>query len=227
MNRNIGREKTPFVIFLDGLPGAGKSSITASLRILSDNDKTCRKIDVYEEYINQPMLSAMLEDIHQYGFTYQIMMLQRQISTLNSILNSVKQGNSVISDRSHIGDSSFAHNLAKSGIITPNEWKIYTGMMEEGNIIYRRIKEETSNVHNIYLNVPPRVARARILNRGRLSESSYTLMYLKGLEDSHKKMYEKLGVDPTYITWDDQTPEKTSKGDIYDCGSMVAVLSVF
>jgi deoxyadenosine/deoxycytidine kinase len=224
----------PIVIFFDGLPGAGKSTIVNTIAFSTPPEDsqgvkpTTRysgdRFVKFEEYIHEPMLDAMIGDIERYGFTYQVMMIQRRIITLHLILKEIENGNNVVSDRSVVGDSSFAHNLQEEKIITANEWIIYQGMMREAVDLYKKVEESGAVLKHIYLDVEPKEAYKRICDRNRSSESSYTLKYLSGLEKSHSAMYKKLNIEPICLEWIHQTPKMDSDGERFDCGPVFNAL---
>ena len=195
-----------FALFLDGLPGAGKSSLADSITQHYRDMGVWKRVELIEEYICKPMLDVMTSNIQQYGFAYQVMMLQRRINTLNQIIELLRNKTSVIVDRSLVGDTSFAQNLYNEGIMSHSEWLVYKDMMQEAIVLQKKIKTVCDVSQYIYVNVTPEEALERIAKRKRSSESSYTFEYLSGLEDSHCKMYQNLEITPLRIEWKDQIP---------------------
>ena len=219
--------KDEFVLYVDGLPGAGKSSLVRSLELSCDLLFPEKELTVLYEYICDPMLDIMTSDIARYGFAYQIMMLQRRVNTLNTILTCLKNRKSVIVDRSLIGDASFALNLVCNKLMTKIEWDVYDTMMLEARNLQEQIQKSCGNCCYAYVDVSPEEARNRIINRARSSESSYTLDYLNGLEAAHTDMYTKLGVTPIRVDWPEKTPSLHHSGDkIYDCSDFWSELDI-
>jgi len=214
-----------FLLYIDGLPGAGKSSLVRSLELSSDMALSDELI-VIEEYICGPMLDIMTSDIARYGFAYQVLMLQRRIHSLNLAAKSLGKGKSVVMDRSLVGDAAFAYNLTQQGIMTQQEWNVYLEMMNEAMELERRLAN-VHRCHYVYIDISTEEAKERIQARSRSQESSYTLSYLRGLETAHSELYNILRVTPVRLEWPDQTPSLHESGDeIYDCNNLWKTLSV-
>lgn len=213
-------------VYVDGLPGAGKSTLVQSIGLSIRLEDPEARIEVIDEYICPAMLDLMTTNIAKYGFSYQALMLQRRINILGRICNLLRNGVSVFVDRSLVGDSSFAKNLHIKGLMSDSEWFAYKEMMKEACALEETVKTLSSRVWYVYVDVSAEEAKKRIHRRSRSSEDSYNLEYLKGLETAHTTMYKELQVTPLYVKWPEQTPQPHQGVNIYDCRAVYEVLDI-
>lgn len=176
------------ILYVDGLPGAGKTSLITSLKAMNRSN-----LVVWEEKIDQIRLRRMLNDMKRYAFDYQMFRLRESAATFKAALSSAQTGQFVVIDRSVVGDSAFAWNHYLSGNLTDAQWHTYLEALKK---LLADMEAASSSVTQlyIYLSASAEQALGRIHRRGRKGESSYSLEYLKSVEAAHMTMYKSLEV---------------------------------
>ena len=176
------------ILYVDGLPGAGKTSLIASLKAMKRTD-----LVVWEEKIDQTRLRRMLSDMKRYAFDYQMFRLRESAKTFKAALSCAQKGQFVVIDRSVVGDSAFAWNHYLSGNLTDVQWSTY---LEALKLLLAEMKAAGSSVTQlyIYLSTSAEQALRRIRRRGREGESTYSFVYLERVEAAHMTMYKSLEV---------------------------------
>lgn len=176
------------ILYVDGLPGAGKTSLIASLKAMNRSN-----LVVWEEKIDQIRLRRMLSDMKRYAFDYQMFRLRESAATFKAALSSAQKGQFVVIDRSVVGDSAFAWNHYLSGNLTDAQWQTYLEALKQ---LLAETEAASSSVTQlyIYLSASAEQALGRIRRRGRKGESTYSLEYLKRVEAAHMTMYKSLEV---------------------------------
>lgn len=166
------------VIALDGLPGVGKTTfgeaLTDYLNLVSDTEENAIFLS---EYVNNKLLLLYLSDMNKYSLMFQLAMLKEKAKTYELAAFYASQGKTVIIDRSHIGDLSFAILQKRTCGWTENEYAAYISCLEE----------ITPPHLIVYLQVDVNVAYERMLKRGRIGESSaYSKQYYTSLNDTQE-----------------------------------------
>lgn len=155
-----------YTITIDGLIGAGKSSLISQLK----DDFTC-----FPEPIEDwSLLKNFYEDMETYAapFQYQVLFsFHKMYSSFKNVKDKIILERCPWSSK-HI----FTTMLVDNGYITPDEFNLYCNF-------YNKVAF-TTNLF-IYLKVDTEVAYKRILNRDRASEKSLKFEYLEILNNRY------------------------------------------
>ena len=164
------------IIWIEGIIGAGKTTISKQL---------ARKLNfrpLLEPVASNPYLELYYKEPKRWAFPMQIDLLMRRYSmqklaSYESISDS--NFNGVVLDRGLPGDRVFAKLHFLAGNISPLEWQTYE----------RAFTIMTSDLRPpsllIYLDVDPRIAKARSEERDRKEEDGIPLSYYKKLQKGY------------------------------------------
>ena len=172
------------IIWVEGLIGAGKSTLVKSLH------EHLKLRPLYEPVEENKYLSLFYEDPGRWAFSMQVELLQRRITMHNLAIDEALYGQEykgAVLDRGLPGDRVFCKLLWKSGLIHDFEWETYQCLY--GTAVSRNLVTPSLL---LYLDVTPEKAFERINKRGRSAESSITLDYLKSLRDGYEDLMEEL-----------------------------------
>ncbi|MHA1976800.1 MAG: deoxynucleoside kinase [Candidatus Hodarchaeales archaeon] len=169
------------LIWVDGIIGAGKT--TAAIEIGNALD-----LEIFQEPLNEALLKIYYEDQNQWGFSFQIDMLNKRFAVQSEAAFSTQHRNGVIIDRALPGDRVFAQMLMKDKKIHPINWEIYE------NAYNMFIQSLIPPNLLIFLDVTPEVAYRRIKNRNREAENSslLPLSYLSRLHSEYQTLLREL-----------------------------------
>ncbi len=192
------------VVIVEGLIGAGKSSLTKELgAALGRNTLTLMEPD--EQDNANPYLASFYENQERWAFTMQVHLLQaRYMMHLQAQWHAMnKQGNAVL-DRSYFGDTSFARLQVKTGAMTEDEFETYR------SIYHAMTASVLLPSVCVRLVVSPEVAAERIRKRmelqtGRTCENVIDIGYLRDLDREITHMVGVLtgqGVHTIHVPWD-------------------------
>ncbi len=159
------------LIWVDGIIGAGKT--TAAQEI--GNSLGLR---VFKEPLNEDLLKIYYENQTEWGFSFQIDMLNKRFAVQSEAAYIAHYQRGVIIDRALPGDRVFAQMLMKDRKINSINWEIYEYAY---NMFIETIKPPNLL---IFLDVTPKVALQRIKNRNREAEQS-SLLPLSYLQRLH------------------------------------------
>jgi len=189
-------------IALDGLPGAGKTTLGNSIKRYLESKKI--KTVFLSEYVNSKLLNLYISDMSKYGFMFQVAMLKEKKMIYERAEELAQSGYVVIIDRSRIGDLSFARMQRENYGWSDDEWNVYLSMYDELNPVDIIINLDTS----------VEVAFERKTSRGRDGESSYTLEYYNNLKNVQDKELEKRASDVMItVDWNDDLSVITTTSD--------------
>jgi len=192
----------PQMIIIEGLIGAGKSTLTDIIK------KLYPEVVIFKEPVHDPIISRIMPIFYDYlagkntmrssCFSFQFAWLTIRCQMHHEACRMVWQGKTVVFDRSVYGDSAFAHNLNQDGHITDTEFEIYMNMRNY-------LTAQLYVPHKfIWLDVPVKKVMERIKRRDRVCERAITEDYLWGLLHSYKKMvlkpFNKIGKVTNYAT---------------------------
>ena len=192
------------VIIVEGIIGAGKSSLTRELAIaLGRNTLTLMEPDEKENA--NPYLADFYNDQSRWAFTMQVHLLQARFRMhLNAQWHAINNQGHALLDRSYFGDTAFARLQLKTGAMSQMEFDTYQS-------IYHAMTASVllPNVC-IQLVVSPETAQKRIAKRmesetGRKCESVIDLDYLHSLNREIQNMVGVLsqqGVTVLSLPWD-------------------------
>jgi deoxyadenosine/deoxycytidine kinase len=192
------------VIIVEGIIGAGKSSLTKELSVaLGRNTLTLMEPDEKDEA--NPYLADFYEDPRRWAFTMQVHLLQaRYRMHLNAQWHAINSQGHAVLDRSYFGDTAFARLQLKTGAMSQMEFNTYQS-------IYHAMTASVllPNVC-VQLVVSPETAQKRISRRmeletGRKCESVIELPYLQSLSkeiDNMVGVLSQQGVTVLSLPWD-------------------------
>jgi deoxyadenosine/deoxycytidine kinase len=163
------------VIWIEGVIGAGKSTVTEKLAGLLE----CRAL---HEPIEHDYLDKFYKDPKKYAFEFQLRQLARRQDIHELADAEAKcacQYKGAILDRGLPGDRVFAKLHCHYGNISPEQWLTYELLF---NNAMSKIKTPALLA---FFDVEPDVAMERVKNRNRGAEASLSLDYLKMLRKGY------------------------------------------
>lgn len=203
------------VVIVEGLIGAGKSTLTQELgKALGDDTLVLMEPD--EQNNANPYLADFYGNKERWSFTMQVHLLgMRYRMQLAAQWHAMSGRGHAVCDRSYYGDTCFARMMNRTGEITDREFETY-------RVIYQSM---TASVllpsACVRLRVDPAVAAARIQSRaanrdGRKSELTIDLGYLRALDeeiDTTVEVLRQQGVQIFDVPWSDMraTPEERAE----------------
>jgi len=192
------------VVIVEGIIGAGKSSLTRELGAALGND-TLIQMEPDEANDANPYLSDFYGDQARWAFVMQVHLLQaRYRMHLQAQWHAMSGEGHAVLDRSYFGDTCFARLQLKNGGMTQREFDTYrdiyhamTASVMLPNVCVRML-------------VAPEISRNRIESRmsqreGRRCESGIDLKYLMDLDREISHMVAVLrqqGVTVIDMPWD-------------------------
>jgi deoxyadenosine/deoxycytidine kinase len=175
------------VIIVDGVVGAGKSTLAEKL-------SQELNIPIYYELQNQTTLNLLekfYKDKKRWAFTLQIHFLNERFGMIKEIN---KNGGGIL-DRSIFGDRIFASMLNEDGYMTNDEFETYSTLLEN------MLEHSKDPQLLVYINCDIDTAMSRIKKRGREMEQSVDRYYWSRLNEKYQQWYndynlsEKISVD--------------------------------
>ncbi len=163
------------VIVIDGVVGAGKSTLAKKL-----SEKL--NIPIYFELQNQTTLNLLEEfykDKKRWSFTLQIHFLNERFRMIKEIHNN---GGGIL-DRSIFGDRIFAQMLNEDGWMTDDEFQTYTTLLDN------MLQHAKNPDYLIYIDCDLETALQRIKVRGREMEQDVDLRYWNRLNEKYTQWY--------------------------------------
>jgi deoxyadenosine/deoxycytidine kinase len=164
------------IIWIEGIIGAGKSTLTEML------SEVLNLRPIYEPVDSNPYLDRFYKDQARWAFPMQIELLHRRFAMqkLAAYEATMCGGYSgAILDRGMPGDRVFAKMLMMNGKMDELEWKTY----ERAYDVMTCSLIPPSML--IFLDVEPETAMERIRKRNRPAEAGIDLPYLKGLRKGY------------------------------------------
>ena len=175
-------------IVVDGIIGAGKSSIGAFLSEALDMPLFQELKSDDENTLAQRMLDRFYEMPERWSAIIQIMFLTDRFKDLTEIEKQNKRG---ILDRSIYGDEIFARTIHARGQMSDDEFEIYLSVLEQ-MLSYVKVPELL-----IYIDVTIDTALQRIAKRNRSTEGDLIPRdYLEDLRDQYEKWFDAYELSP-------------------------------
>ena len=176
-------------IAVAGNIGAGKSSLVEFL------ERRHGARAIYEPYVGNPYLDDFYADMKGYAFHSQLYFLTHKFR-LHLGLGTADD--TIVLDRTIYEDAEiFARNLAQTGFMSERDYGLYSELYESMKLALRPPDLL------IYLRCPVRALRRRIKQRGRASEQSIPVEYLKRLNTLYEDWIERYTLCPVLV-WDSE-----------------------
>ena len=173
-------------ICISGIIGAGKSTLSEQL-----GEEL--KAHVFHETVDEnKYLPLFYKDMEKYSFPMQIFLLTKRFQQHQQMLWKQEV---TIQDRCIYEDIIFAKMLKKSGLMTDLDFHTYENL-------YKNLSNFLQKPDIIiYLDVTPEKALERIKMRGRESEKTITLSYLRMLKECYEEWLKEIGVKIVRLDW--------------------------
>ena len=179
-----------YIVCIDGNIASGKTTV------LQEIEKKGYKV-YYEPFEGNPWLPLYYKDPAKYSLNVQLWFLSERFRQYKNADFSTR--GIVFIERSMYTDRFvFVELIRRQGNMTELEVDTYKHHFE----IYKNPLPDVS----IVLNIPPKVCKQRMDERGRGMESSVPLDYLEALGEVYVENYDKLGVK-CYKNYYAQSPE--------------------
>lgn len=182
------------LIYLEGLIGAGKSSLCRSFnRVLNKHQV---KNAWYAESIEKSLRQLFYSDVPRYAFSFQSIVIRDRIHTNEDAIKILlDDANFAIIDRSRYGDCSFALMHYAAGNISPKELAVYHDLIKSDRLDKYDVEDIKEYV--VYLDRSPCKAREHVIERGNPEEiEGCTEEYLTALDNSYYKVLSQETEDP-------------------------------
>ncbi len=180
------------MIVIEGIIGVGKSTLGQSLERFLQSIGI--KAKFFPEFMSKPLLDQYIEKMEKYAYPFQIIMLRERIHIYHQAHQFSLSGGISIIDRSVFGDYTFAKMQYQNGLISDDEFKIYSQILRDEKLIEPNII--------VYLDVSPAVAFKRMLNRGIKSEKEgYTIDYFTKLHQCYYSTIEQVKCPIIKVDW--------------------------
>ena len=187
-------------IAVAGNIGAGKSSLVEFL------ERRHGARAIYEPYVGNPYLDDFYADMKGYAFHSQLYFLTHKFRLHLGLGAEARQpqairrpaDDTIVLDRTIYEDAEiFARNLAQTGFMSERDYGLYSELYESMKLALRPPDLL------IYLRCPVRALRRRIKQRGRASEQSIPIEYLKRLNTLYEDWIERYTLCPVLV-WDSE-----------------------
>jgi len=190
------------LVAVSGTIGAGKSTFCGQLA-----QELGYEI-VPEPVRDNPYLSDFYEDPHRWAFASQVFMVTHRF---RRYLDVSRLEGGFVFDRFLFEDRVFAEVCRDMGYMTPREWDTYEALQES----FIGTVRQPDLV--IYLRVTPETANRRIVSRGRLSEQSIGIDYLRRLHVAYENWIGGLhrkGIPTRVVDWSTFRPIQEVMGEL-------------
>lgn len=173
MNRGL-------VVAIEGLCGAGKSTLTNNLCQL------CNYTAFNEPVESNPFLVDYYKDPNRWAYAMQVNLLWERFRMFQEAHYRALRGEICIADRSIYGDAAFALVQHKDKYFTEKEFKSYKTMHEtiQPLLPYPDLI--------IWLELSPEEAMGRVRKRSRECESNIPIDYLRNLYEAYQSVLKSL-----------------------------------
>jgi deoxyadenosine/deoxycytidine kinase len=159
------------IIFLEGIPGSGKTTLGNSYKAHNHNVIFC------EEWVDEKILAEYIADMPNKATSFQFRAQEETIKKIRDAVEYVKSGKTVVIDRGISGNASFAELQFQRGFISEIDMLRYRERFSEESVL-SKLEVPYEIWH---LQCDPSRALTRIMKRNRNGESAYTLEYLESL----------------------------------------------
>jgi len=192
------------VVIIEGIIGAGKSSLTRELGAALGND-TLVQMEPDDAGNANPYLSDFYSDASRWALVLQVHLLQARFRMhLHAQWHALSGRGHALLDRSYFGDTCFARLQLRNGSMSPREFETYRALYHTmtASVLLPNVC--------VRLLVAPEISKRRIESRlsareGRKCESGISLQYLVDLDREISHMVAVLrtqGVTVIDMPWD-------------------------
>lgn len=179
----MGEERMKGTICIDGVVGAGKSTLG---EILSKE----LNIEFFKEpVLENPLLDKFYYDKKRYSFPLQVFFLNKRFK----MIKEADELNGCIMDRSIYGDVIFAKMLMEDGDMTPEEFELY----EE--LLHNMLEHVKRPRLMIYLENSVDRAIEKIQMRGRDYEQIVPKKYWESLNENYRGYFENYDISDILV----------------------------
>lgn len=180
------------VITLEGLIGAGKTSLGNSLEHYLKSIGIDAKF--FAEYRNDLLLDQFISDMKTHAYTFELFMLAKRGEIYREAQRYAATGGVAIIDRSIVGDWAFTYMQYKNGNITDKDWDVYNSMLED--------EQFPEPSYTVLLQCSSQKAISRTKKRGIISEQKYQLNYFEDLTEAYNQAFMQINHPLIKITWE-------------------------
>lgn len=180
---NMGEEKMKGTICIDGVVGAGKSTLGEILA------KELNLEFFKEPVLDNPLLDKFYYDKKRYSFPLQVFFLNKRFK----MIKEADELGGCIMDRSIYGDVIFAKMLMEDGDMTPEEFDLY----EE--LLHNMLEHVKRPRLMIYLENSVDKAIEKIERRGRDYEQIVPRRYWESLNKNYKEYFENYNISDILV----------------------------
>jgi deoxyadenosine/deoxycytidine kinase len=184
-----------FIIVVDGLIGAGKSTTIQLIKqdlgqIIPEVNVKCVEENVDTE--GKELLKLYLDQPFQYSMMFQTWIVSNKMKQFENTIDKLSGKTVVLVDRHIKSDIEiFATMCHKNGYLTNDQKIEYDKFVSQLTNHSKIMKPDIC----VYVKIPASVALERIKKRNRQGEENYTIDYIQKLE----KMYDELYLQGAYI----------------------------
>lgn len=164
------------VVWVEGLIGAGKSTLTAEI------SKRLGLRAVYEPVDDNPFLARSYSDPRRWVFPMQVFLLNRRWAMHRLAAAEAAVGRGAVVDRGLPGDRVFMAMHVEEGNVDADMWRTYNELYEQ------MVLGTPTPSLLLYLDVGPKQAHERMVKRARGAEAGVSLRYLVQLHDHYQRM---------------------------------------
>lgn len=179
----MGEERMKGTICIDGVVGAGKSTLG---EILADE----LNIEFFKEpVLENPLLDKFYYDKKRYSFPLQVFFLNKRFK----MIKEADDLNGCVMDRSIYGDVIFAKMLMEDGDMTPEEFELY----EE--LLHNMLEHVKRPRLMIYLENSVDRAIEKIKMRGRDYEQIVPKKYWESLNENYRGYFDNYDISEILV----------------------------
>ncbi len=178
-------------IAVSGTIGAGKST-------LCDHLSEALGYEVFDEPVaDNPYLDDFYADPHRWAYDAQIFMVSHRFRRQMEVVHAAEHKGFIL-DRCFHEDRVFAEVNHEIGHISDRDWNTYLHLYES----FCRVVPPPEIV--VYLRTSPEVASQRIRQRGRESEQSISMEYMRRLHYAYDRWFQRMKTKTTALVfpWD-------------------------
>lgn len=164
------------VVWVEGLLGAGKSTLTSAI------SHELRMRAIYEPVDDNPFLARSYSDPRRWVFPMQVFLLNRRWAMHRLAAAEAAVGAGAVVDRGLPGDRVFMAMHVEEGNVDADMWRTYCELYDQ------MILGLPTPSLLLYLDVDPKTAYERMTRRARGAESGVSLRYIVRLHEHYQRM---------------------------------------